>query len=110
MGANSINLAGQTTLLELACIFKKAQLVVTTDSGPMHLACAVGTPVVALFGPTDPARTGPYGAGHTIIRADLPCSHYFLKDCLTIQCMKNITPELVFAVVEDRIKKGSRNY
>lgn len=110
MGANSINLAGQTTLLELACIFKKAQLVVTTDSGPMHLACAVGTPVVALFGPTDPARTGPYGAGHTIIRADLPCSPCFLKDCLTIQCMKNITPERVFAVVEGRIKKGCRNY
>ena len=61
MTTESINLGGKTTLLDLAYIYKKARLVITTDSGPMHLAVAVKTPVIALFGPTDPARTGPYG-------------------------------------------------
>jgi len=66
-------------LLDLAYLYKKAQLVITTDSGPMHLAAAMETPVIALFGPTDPARTGPYGTGHTIIRTELSCSPCFLK-------------------------------
>ena len=69
----AVNLGGRTTLRELACLYRQAALVITTDSGPMHLAAAVGTPVVALFGPTDPARTGPYGPGHRIIRSRLSC-------------------------------------
>jgi len=105
METEGINLGGQTTLLELACLYKKARFVITTDSGPMHLAAAVGTPVVALFGPTDPARTGPYGEGHTIIRTDLPCSPCFLKKCPTKQCMKEILPEQVFTVVENKLTK-----
>jgi len=55
-------------------------MVVTTDSGPMHLAAAVDTPVLAIFGPTDPSRTGPYGAGHTVIRSTEDCSPCFLKN------------------------------
>ncbi|MFZ4441507.1 MAG: glycosyltransferase family 9 protein, partial [Syntrophales bacterium] len=64
MKTEAVNLGGRTTLRELACLYRQATLLVTTDSGPMHLAAAMGTPVVALFGPTDPARTGPYGPGH----------------------------------------------
>jgi 3-deoxy-D-manno-octulosonic-acid transferase/heptosyltransferase-1 len=100
MTTEGINLGGQTSLLELAGLYKKAQMVISTDSGPMHLAAAVETPVIALFGPTDPARTGPYGAGHTIIRTELPCSPCFLKKCSTKQCMKDISSQQVFAVVE----------
>jgi 3-deoxy-D-manno-octulosonic-acid transferase/heptosyltransferase-1 len=105
MKTKGINLGGQTTLLELACIYKKARLVITTDSGPMHLAAAVGTTVVALFGPTDPARTGPYGKSHTIVRAGLSCSPCFLKKCPTKQCMKEILPEQVLTVVENKLRK-----
>jgi 3-deoxy-D-manno-octulosonic-acid transferase/heptosyltransferase-1 len=105
MKSKSINLGGKTSLMELACLFKKALMVITTDSGPMHLACAVGTPVVALFGPTDPKRTGPYGEGHIVIRDNISCSPCFLKKCKTAQCMKNITTEQVYAVVESKIKK-----
>jgi len=81
--------------------------VITTDSGPMHLAAAVETPVIALFGPTDPARTGPYGAGHTIIRTELSCSPCFLKKCSTKKCMEDISPHHVFAAVKKKLTKES---
>jgi len=105
MTTEKINLGGATTLLELAYIYKKAQIVITTDSGPMHLAAAVETPVIALFGPTDPARTGPYGSGHKVLRAENDCSPCFLKKCSTKKCMEDITPEQVFAAVKNIIKE-----
>ena len=100
MTTKRINMGGQTTLPELACIYKDALTVITTDSGPMHLAAAIGVPVIALFGPTDPARTGPYGTGHTIIRAGLSCSPCLLKKCQTKKCMEEIMPGMVFEAVE----------
>jgi heptosyltransferase I len=109
MSSKAVSLAGETTLAELADVYKKALMVITTDSGPMHLAAAVGTPVVALFGPTDPKRTGPYGEGHTIIRVDLPCSPCFLKTCPTKKCMQSISPEQVFAIIEERLKEGGKD-
>lgn len=101
MKGEGINLGGKTTLTELACIYKDALAVISTDSGPMHLAAAVGTPVIALFGPTDPSRTGPYGAGHVIIRTDLSCSPCLLKKCPTKKCMTDILPEQVLAAVKE---------
>ena len=100
MTKEGINLGGDTSLPVLAEIYKSARAVITTDSGPMHLAAAVGTPVIALFGPTDQARTGPYGKGHTVIRVNLPCSPCLLKKCPTKECMGKITPEQVYATVE----------
>ena len=105
MATEGINLGGETSLLELAYLYKKARMVITTDSGPMHLAAAVKTPVIALFGPTDPARTGPYGDRHTIIRTALPCSPCFLKKCATRKCMEDITPEQVLAAIEKKLSK-----
>lgn len=99
MATEAINLGGQTSLTELACLYSSALLVITTDSGPMHLAAATGTQVVALFGPTDPNRTGPYGAGHTVLRTGIPCSPCFKKKCETRQCMEDISPEQVLAAV-----------
>lgn len=105
MMTEGINIGGQTSLTELACLYKNALLVITTDSGPMHLAAATGTPVIALFGPTDPARTGPYGTGHTVLRAGLDCSPCFKKQCPTRQCMDDITPEQVFTAVEKMMQR-----
>jgi len=62
------NLCGKTSLLELGGILQKADLVITVDSGPMHMASATGTPCLAIFGPTDPLRVGPYGDQHGVIR------------------------------------------
>jgi len=106
MKSSAVNLGGETSLPELACLYQKARLVITTDSGPMHLAAAVNTPVIALFGPTDPQRTGPYGFGHTIIRTALPCSPCFLKKCPTTKCMRDITPARVFAAVEEKLRQA----
>jgi heptosyltransferase-1 len=103
MRTKAVNLGGRTTLRELACIYREAALLVTTDSGPMHLAAAVGTPVVALFGPTDPARTGPCGPGHRIIRKGLSCSPCFRKRCETPRCMTDISAEEVFTAVKEML-------
>jgi len=110
MKGKGINLGGKTSLPVLAEIYKSARAVITTDSGPMHLAAAVGTPVVALFGPTDPARTGPYGEGHTVIRANLPCSPCLLKKCPTRECMTAITPEQVLSAVSGIVSQESNEW
>jgi 3-deoxy-D-manno-octulosonic-acid transferase/heptosyltransferase-1 len=81
MTARSVDLSGQTNLRELAALLRRVRLLVTTDTGPMHLAAAVGTPTVALFGPTAPWRTGPYGEGHAVVRKGLECSPCFKRVC-----------------------------
>lgn len=96
MKTRAANFAGKTGLKTLAALYEKASIVVSTDTGPMHLSAAIGTPVVALFGPTAPWRTGPFGPGHKIIRADLECSPCFKRQCKTIKCMKQITVDEVF--------------
>ena len=103
MTAHCVSLAGRTTLRDLACVFQEAALLVTTDSGPMHLAAAVRTPVVALFGPTDPGRTGPYGDGHVVLRREMACSPCFAKTCETKRCMREITVEEVYEAVRGKL-------
>lgn len=103
MRSPSINMGGITTLKDLAYLYQLASFVITTDSGPMHIAAAVGTPVIALFGPTDPARTGPYGSGHTVIRKELSCSPCFLKKCDSKICMRDITVEEVFQAAQEKL-------
>jgi len=105
MQTDPVDLAGRTTLPQLAQIYQSAALVITTDSGPMHLAAAVGTPVVALFGPTNPARTGPYGKGHTVITSNLACSPCLLRKCPTRQCMKDITPRQVLEATKAMMQR-----
>ena len=99
---------GKTSLKTLAALYRRTQVVVTTDSGPMHLAAAVGTSVVALFGPTAPWRTGPYGPTHIVLRAGLTCSPCFKKECLTTlyeerACMKRLTVDQVAHAVLEKI-------
>ena len=104
MKTRALNLAGKTTLKELAYLYQKCAAVICTDTGPMHVAAAMGSPVVvALFGPTSPLRTGPYGAKHRVIRAGLECSPCFKKRCDDMSCMKKITVEMVFDTVKEVI-------
>ena len=100
------NLAGQTGLKELAYLYTRCEALVTTDTGPMHIAVAMGCPVVALFGPTAPWRTGPYGPGHSVIRAEMDCSPCFKKKCDHMTCMKEITVEDVFEATKNIILKN----
>ncbi|MFP3870724.1 MAG: glycosyltransferase family 9 protein [Syntrophobacteria bacterium] len=99
------NWAGTTNLRELAYLYKHAALVIAVDSGPMHLAALLGTQVVALFGPTAPWRTGPYGEGHTVLWAGLDCSPCFQKSCNTMQCMAAITVKDVMEAVAGQLEK-----
>jgi lipopolysaccharide heptosyltransferase I len=95
-----LNLAGRTSLAELAAVLRQARLAMTTDTGPMHLAAALGTPVVALFGPTAPWRTGPFGEGHEVVRLTLPCSPCFQRDCPEPHCLLDLPVALVQEAVE----------
>jgi lipopolysaccharide heptosyltransferase I len=99
------NLAGKTSLPELADLYAQCAVVVTNDTGPMHIAAAVGTPVVAIFGPTDPSLTGPYGPNHTILRAGLPCS-----PCLSRQCQHNPHMECMTAITVDQVLAALQKY
>jgi len=105
MKYNALNLAGKTTLKILAAIYEKADMLISTDTGPMHLGAAVGTPVTAIFGPTAPCRTGPFGSKHQVIRAGLPCSPCFKRKCKTTDCMKQISVEQVLNSIKLRQKK-----
>jgi heptosyltransferase-2 len=86
-----IDLASVTSLRELACLIKDCHVLVTNDSGPMHMAAAFQTPVVALFGSTDPAVTGPYGQDRGVIYKQVKCSPCFKRVCpIDFRCMKQI--------------------
>ncbi|OQX26803.1 MAG: lipopolysaccharide heptosyltransferase I [Desulfobacteraceae bacterium IS3] len=94
-----LNFAGETSLKMLAALYEKTAFLISTDTGPMHLAAAMGKPVTAIFGPTAPWRTGPFGSGHQIIRAGLPCSPCFKRQCRTTACMRQISvPDVLDAV------------
>ena len=97
------SLAGRVSLKELAAVLRSADLMITVDSGPMHIAAAVGTPVLALFGATDPARTGPVGPGR-VLRHALPCSPCLQRRCVitdTLRCMRELeVPEVMNAARE----------
>jgi heptosyltransferase I len=96
-----LNLAGRTTLAELAAVLKTARVAVTADTGPMHLAAALGAPVAALFGPTAPWRTGPFGDGHQVVRLALPCSPCFRRQCPEPRCLT----ELPLSLAQDAVEK-----
>jgi lipopolysaccharide heptosyltransferase I len=95
-GGKAVSLAGRTTLAELVEIMRGARLVISNDSGPMHIAAALNVPVAALFGPTSHLRTGPYGKGHVIVQSEIKCSPCFKKRCRDVKCMEEISSEAVF--------------
>lgn len=98
---NAISIAGKTDLKELLEVIRDARFMVSNDTGSMHIAAALGVPVFALFGPTNPARTGPYGSGHTIIRKEVPCSPCYRKTCNNVKCLDVINEEEVAACIAD---------
>jgi lipopolysaccharide heptosyltransferase I len=96
----ALDWTGETSLKELAALARLADLFITTDTGPMHLAAAAGGRVVALFGPTAPWRTGPYGEGHVVLRKDTDCSPCFRRSCdRGMRCMTGITVDEVMKSV-----------
>jgi heptosyltransferase-2 len=97
------NVCGQTSLRELMALLKMCRVLLTNDTGPMHVAAALGTPVVVPFGSTSPELTGPGLPGdprHRLLKSDAPCSPCFLRECpIDFRCMNGIGVERVVAAV-----------
>jgi len=110
LGGGGIDLTGKTHLLQLAALLERCQLLVTNDTGTMHVAAAVGTPVVALFGSTDPGTTGPWGDGHIVVGKNVPCSPCLKRICPTDhRCMELITVDEVEEAVNQKLRQKLRN-
>ncbi|MGH2495516.1 MAG: lipopolysaccharide heptosyltransferase II [Ktedonobacteraceae bacterium] len=111
MEQTAFNLAGKTSLAQLAALLQRADVLVTGDSGPMHIAGAVGTPLIAIHGPTDPAQSGPVSPSATVLKSGIWCSPcYNAKgpaDCrfYTTQCMKNILPAQVLETIDEKLRE-----
>ena len=105
-GEPALNLTGLTSLRELAVVLKICDLVLTNDTGPMHLAYAVGAPVVAIFGSTSPELTGPvFSARAKVVRCDAPCSPCFRRECpIDLRCLRGIETDQVVAAALDCFK------
>ena len=91
---------------------RHCDLMITNDTGPMHVAAALGKPLVALFGPTEPRRTGPYGQLENVLRIDLPCLPCFKSYCAwknPNECLGTISPVTVFERVREVIGESIAN-
>ena len=104
LGVNATDLTGKTTLLELMQHLRRCQLLLTNDTGTMHLAAHLGVPTISIFGSTEPALTRPMGDGHTVIRRHVECSPCFLRECpLDFRCMKAVTVDEVVEKVRAKL-------
>ena len=104
--AHCLNLCGATSLPEMIEWVRLGDLMITNDTGPMHVAAALGRPLVALLGPTEPHRTGPYGQLENVVRLDLPCSPCLSSRCTfekPNECLNALAPALVFARVQKQL-------
>lgn len=101
IGDAAASFAGKTSLPRLAALVARCSLFVTNDTGPMHVAAAVGTPVVAVFGPTDPRTTRPFGDRFTLVQHKVECSPCLLRECpIDHPCMRDLKVEQVWAACE----------
>jgi heptosyltransferase-2 len=105
------NLSGQTSLRELMALLKLCRVLLTNDSGPMHVAAALGTPVVVPFGSTSPELTAPGLPGdarHHLLKSDAPCSPCFLRECpIDFRCMNGISVERVVQAVMQTLAQNA---
>ena len=95
----------RTNLKELAALISKCKLFIGGETGPLHIACALNVPTVALIGPTNSTRNGPYGEGHIVIEKDLPCRGCWKYKCKRLDCMRLITVDEVFSAVERQLRE-----
>jgi heptosyltransferase-2 len=99
-GTKIINACGKTSVNELAALIKKCNVFISADSSPLHIASAMGTPFIALFGPTDSRRHLPPGKNCIVIHKDLECQPGYKTKCRTKRCMTQIAPEEVLAAID----------
>lgn len=105
MRTTPLNLAAQTSVADIASVLKRSRLFISNDSGPVHIACAVGTPVIAIFGRNDrglsPERWGPSGKNDIVLHKDVGCKVCLAHNCkIGFKCLEAITPEEVIAAAK----------
>jgi lipopolysaccharide heptosyltransferase II len=105
----SLDLTGRLTLPEMVEWIRVGALMITNDTGPMHVAAALGKPVVGLFGPTEPCRTGPYGQMDAVLQLDLPCVPCLSSRCghrRRFECLVGLSPAAVLRQVRPRLERA----
>lgn len=105
LGAPCENLAGKTSFVQMGGILQNMDLLIANDSGPVHMAVAVDTPTLVIFGPTNPDRTGPFGPRHRIIKSSIPCRPCFSRTCNQpdIPCITGVKINPVFDAARDML-------
>ncbi len=103
------NLCGSMSLPQLGGLISKLDLLVSNDSGPVHMAAALGKPCLVFFGPTIPGRTGPYGDIHRVLQLSLPCQPCLSRECSkgNHACMADISPDTAFESVKGMLAQGT---
>jgi len=114
LAPGAVDLAGMTTLSELAALTRRSAICITNDSGPMHLAVALDRSVISIFGPTDPIWIGPYGRADAVLQADLECSPCYLRRLNQCghnhACMHNISPLAVIECAESALRSSETRF
>ncbi|MGA6826596.1 lipopolysaccharide heptosyltransferase II [Nitrospira sp. NS4] len=113
MSSGVVDLVGKTTIRELAAMLRRATLLLANDSAPLHLASALGVPVVGLFGPTSVVRARPYGDRHRIVRIDLPCSPCDRRICsnaIQYECLTGIEVAQVVAAARTLVESSGADH
>jgi heptosyltransferase-2 len=109
INGRSVVLSGATTIRELMAVVKRCRLLITNDTGPMHIAAACGVPVVAVFGPTDSHTTAPYGQERSIVREAVDCAPCLLRECpIDHRCMTRIPVDRVYDAAVQQLSGLSR--
>jgi heptosyltransferase-1 len=96
-------IAPETDLKQLAALIKRCRLLVTGDTGPLHMAAALGVPTVSLFGPSDPARNGPYGQERAVVRSPIPPAKHWQKKEIGDRWMRAIPVEAVLEAAKKQL-------
>jgi predicted lipopolysaccharide heptosyltransferase III len=111
LAPGAVDVAGETTLTELAALVRRSAICVTNDSGPMHLAVALGRPVVSIFGPTEPVWIGPYHRPNAVLHDDIPCSPCYLRQLSRCRfdhaCMHNVAADAVIERMEGILQNAA---
>ena len=102
-----LDLTGKISLPEMVEWIRSSELMITNDTGPMHVAAALGKPLVAIFGPTEPRRTGPYGQLDSAVQSSLPCVPCLKSRCAyskPLECLRLISPDMILVRVEAKLE------
>jgi heptosyltransferase I len=101
-----LDLCGRTSLHQLAALSAESDLLISNDTGPLHLAAAVGARVVGIFTCTNPLLTGPFGPRATTVQTTIWCKCSLIKTCNRMDCMRELTPDRVWPVVQEQIERA----